>query len=344
MSNKKNKRKITVYDIAQKTGFSQSTVSKVLNNYPNISQATRDTILNEIELLGFSPNPIAISLAKKKTRKIGLIVDDISNPYYAESAKAILNRSNSTNYKVIISDSFNESIYDSINRFSHEVDGILIASVKRNAIFDDTSYDHRVPLLFYNQCPDIANLNKIILNDQLGAYKATEHLFSLGHRKIAYISGSLSRSTYNNRFKGYTEFLTTHNIELPKDYIYKLTNKEDTLIDYVTFLHNKCIFPDAFFASSDAIAFTLIAAIYSLGLKVPSDVSVIGFGDVKMASHPLINLTTISQNIEKLSILAFDSLLKVMEDNSMVSKNIINIVEPRLQIRGTTSTNFRSQS
>lgn len=334
------KNNVTVYDIAKAAGVAQSTVSKALNGYSSINKKTTEKILRIAEELNYEPNMIARSLVMKKSRTIGLIVEDISNPFYAEAAKVILDRSKETDYSVIISDRNNDtSIKESINRLNNrKVDGMIVSAVNRHETFE--MLETTMPIVFFNQSPEGKNFNRIKLDDYKAARIAMNHLIKNGHRRIGFISGSISRSTYFERYNGYKDALAESKIRFNEEMIFMgehyLGSSRDFFSEEMLEIKEREKIT-AFLAASDAIAIEVMGGLANKGYSVPDDISIIGIGDIHISESPMIGLTTISQNIDKMAVEAFDILVKILssEQNNAKIKPIKKVLKPVLIERNT---------
>lgn len=332
--------KITVHDIAVKAGVSQSTVSKVLNNYPNLKSATRQKVIQAIEELGFFPNQIARSMVKKKTGTIGLIVGDIANPFFSETAKTIITNARLRGIDVIIGD----TDYDIDNMHNvlsamlgRRVDGILVAAVERQDATIDQLVETDFPVILYNRKTDNEKANYVVGNNECGACNAVEHLINLGHTKIAFLSGSSKYSTFYERRKGYKDTLEKHGIPVRKHFIYEQNNPEIGLEQHINqILHDKDR-PTAFFASTDKLAIQTIDILAKKGYSVPKDFSVVGFDDIEISSNPFIELTTVSQNTKIMASVALEKLLELIDSKVTDSSPIRIVLNTKLIVRNTTS-------
>ena len=174
------KHRVSAYDVANLAKVSQSTVSRVLNNYPHVKAETRKKVHDAINELGFSPDEIARSLANKKTNTIGLIVEDISNPFYSETAHIILREARKYNYEVMMIDtdddaaSFEKAITTLVGK---RVDGIIIASIRKDNYTINKYINKNVPIILYNRKNDDAShVHYIEVDNKAGAKMAVEHL------------------------------------------------------------------------------------------------------------------------------------------------------------------------
>ncbi|MGM7724287.1 LacI family DNA-binding transcriptional regulator [Metabacillus sp. Hm71] len=335
----KKRTNANAYDVAKKAGVSQSTVSRVLNNYPHIKETTRRKVLQAIEELNFTRDEIARSLAEKKTRTIGLIIGDITNPFYAESSKIIMKKANELAYDIIIGytdyrdTNLDKAIQTMIGK---RVDGILIATTERTNKKIPELYRSGFPTVLYNALiDDQEQSNFVVVDNEKGAYMAMEHLIQLGHTKISYISGPQSFLNLSNRHTGYKKALSDYKIPYDESNIYQENLNLSDIVSFVEKLLDKRNRPTAIFAGSDQIALTVMDTILKRGLKVPEDISVIGFDDISLSSNHLINLSTVSQNMVEMATLALNKLLMMIEEQ-IDEQRIQLTIDPILKIRKTT--------
>ncbi|MGM7724279.1 LacI family DNA-binding transcriptional regulator [Metabacillus sp. Hm71] len=332
--------RINAYDVARKAKVSQSTVSRVLNHYPYIKEETRRKVLTAIKELNFTRDEIARSLAEKKTRTIGLIVGDITNPFYAESSDIIMRKAKEQEYDVIIgytnyrSENLDKTIQTMIGK---RVDGILIGTVNRSNKRVKELFQSGFPTVLYNSTVDnYEQANYIILNNEKGAYMATEHLIELGHREIAYISGPETFLNLDRQHIGYKKALKKYGIQYNENLVYQGALSYHEIIHFVDKLFSSTNRPTSIFVNSDQMALAIIDAVTKLNLEVPKDLSIIGFDNINLASNHMISLTTVSQSIDTMAFLALEHLLLIIEGKETIDTPIQIEIEPELIIRKTT--------
>ena len=338
--------RVNAYDVAKLAGVSQSTVSRVLNNYSHVSKSTREKVLVAINELGFTPDEIARSLANKKTHTIGLIVGDISNPFYAETAHIILREARDYDYDVIIVDtdsddsSFDRSIQTLIGK---RVDGIIIASVRKKNQKVSELFQKKFPLIFYNRkVDDDGQANFVVIDNELGAKMAVNHLIQLNHQRIAYISGPCRYSTFNDRFLGYKSALNENGIAFDKRLVYQDEFSYEKIFEFSLRLMRDQNRPTSFFASTDHIALAVMDAAAQNGFHIPYDISIIGFDDINIASSPYIGLSTVSQQKKKMASLVLKKIISIIDKKN---DELVQItLEPELLVRKTTGMNTRAGS
>lgn len=332
--------KVTVRDIANKAGVSQSTVSKVLNNYPNLKDSTRKKVMQAIEELGFVPDQIARSMVKNKTGTIGLIVGDIANPFFSETSKAIITTARQNGIDVIISD----TDYDNVvmkkalsAMLARRVDGILVASVEREDPNIDRLVEQNFPVILYNRKTDNERTNYVVSNNECGSKLAVEHLIELGHDKICFLSGSNKYSTFHQRYEGYRKTLQKYGIPYRPEFVYTQNNPEFGLSRFIQEVIQLEDRPTAFFAATDQLAIQTMNLISKRGYSVPDDFSVVGYDDIEISSNPFIGLTTVSQNNQLMAVTALEKLLGLINGELADQQPIQIVLESKLIVRKTTS-------
>lgn len=337
------KQRVSAYDVANLAKVSQSTVSRVLNNYPYVKKETKERVHAAISELGFSPDEIARSLANKKTNTIGLIVEDLSNPFYAETAHIILREAQKKDYEVIIidaetdEDSFERAISSLIRK---RVDGIIVACIRKDNKKIREYSTEGLPIILYNRKIDgNGSIQNIEVDNRAGAKIAVNHLIDLNHERIAYISGPIIYSTFNDRLKGYKEALEENKIAFDHNIVYQGDISYEKVFDFSIGLIRNENPPTAFFASTDYIALAIMDAAARSGLHIPYDISIIGFDDINIASNPFIGLSTISQQKEKMAPLALKKLISLIEDKDDKKDSVSVILPPKLVLRKSTGFN-----
>jgi len=334
---------VSAYDVAKLAKVSQSTVSRVLNNYPYVKKTTRKRVHEAIKELGFSPNEIARSLANKKTNTIGLIVEDISSSFYSETAHIILREAQKYDYEVIIIDSetdeesFNKSMSTLLGK---RVDGIIVASVRKDNKNIIDFFESGFPIISYNRRTYGSDNDKFVaVDNKKGAMQAMDYLFDLKHEKIAYISGPLVYSTFQERYEGYKEALWNKGFEYDDSIVYQDVLSYDKVFNFSLNLMRNVDAPTAFFASTDQMALAIMDAASRSGRHIPYDISIIGFDDIDIASNPYIGLSTVSQQKRKMAVMALEKLiLQIKGEDQKEDSNRI-IIDSKLITRKTTGIN-----
>lgn len=329
---------LTIKDIAEKAGVSYATVSRALNNHRDVNEDTKKKILKIAREMGYQPNAIAQGLVKKETKTIGLLIPDITNPFFPEVARGIEDAAGEAGYTIFLCntnwDTERESNYLDV-LLQKQVDGIIMAPSSENLNHLKKILDSGIKIVFISRMIKHPNSISIIIDNVSGAQMAVEHLVKKGHKKIAFIGGFQDISASSERLKGYKYALEENNLEINKAYIKNGDFKRETGHVMMHNLLNLDQKPTAVFAANDLLALGAIQAIKEEGLSVPSDIAVIGFDDIEFASLPEIQLTTVAQPKYDMGKMAFETLIKQLKgEGDNIGKKIL--LEPRLIIRGTT--------
>lgn len=328
---------ITIKDIAKEANVSYATVSRALSGHPEISEGTKAKIRTLAKEMGYTPNAIAKGLVTKNTQTIGLIIPDITNPFFPEVAQGIEECASNYGYQVFLCNS-NWDIEKEKNYLmklcSSRVDGIVIAPVSDN-ISHILDVSRNLPLVFAAYNPMSENCNYVVTDDFKSSEMAVNYLARLGHTKIAYVGGPKGNSTNIGRINGFNAAMGKNNISINENYIkygqfkqingYELTNE---------LLINNYQLPTAIIAGNDIIALGVIQAIEDFGLKVPKDISVIGFDDISYASLHKIELTTVYQPKNEIGQLCTELLIEKIKCTENKEPKY-NILEPKIIIRKT---------
>lgn len=334
--------KITIKDVAKKAGVSVTSVSQVLNNKDiRISEEKRKQILDAVTELNYTPNPFASKLKSKKSNTIGLIVPDITNLYFMEIAKGIVSKSKEFKLDVIISDSDNKSSNDIGNLEKlrkNGVDGIIIAvsqgqNKKLNKLIHKIIEKDKIPIVLLDRDNIEYNCHAVMVNNFLGGYIATKHLIELGHRKIGCITGPLELQTSYDRYRGYKSALEESNITLDQSYVTHGDFKIESGYESTKKLLEKDI--TAIFACNDMMAYGVYKRLKEVNIKVPDNISVIGFDNVFFSEIVDVPLTTIGQPILNLG----EKAVQILVDNfnSNYNEKISSVFEPYLVTRSSTT-------
>jgi LacI family transcriptional regulator len=332
--------RVTVNDVARKAGVSQTTVSRVLNNYPQIKESTKQKVLKAINELGFSPNELARSMVNKKTRTIGLVIGDIANPFYAETCKVIIAEAYKRNYDVIITDTdYNNDAFEKsiMTLTGKRVDGILVATIHKNDTIVNQLSESGFPIVYFNREPESENIHYVSLDNEKGSLLAVEHLIELGHKNIAVASYPSRFATYYQRSLAFKSALNKYGVFMDDLYIYRGEFSYDNIYNFVKEVLSEENRPTAFVTTTDQQAVSVMDSVSKLGFLVPDDISVVGFGDIDIASHPYIGLTTISAQKEEMGKAALNTLIDLIDSDSQPDTRVEIILEPELIVRKTTS-------
>lgn len=321
--------------MAKVAGVSYATVSRALNNYPQINRYTKLKIMKIAEEMGYSPNAIARGLVQKNTKMIALLIPDITNPFYPEVARGVEEYARNNGYCVVLCNTdWSETNEQKYLRVMNErrVDGIIIAPVAEDINKNVQKYRNDIPIVYVGSKIDDNNASFVVIDDFKAMYIATEYLIKLGHSNIMFIGGFENSISHKNRVSGYMQALTEHGLKSEinkgKGNSFKRESGYSTILELIKTRK----VPSAIVAENDIVALGIIEAAEKYGYEVPGDISVIGVDDIEYASLPGINLTTVAQPKYDIGSQAAHILLDIIKGVS-IPKQVI--LEPFLIVRGT---------
>jgi len=295
--------RVTIIDIARFAGVSKSTVSRVLNDDARVSETARRKVLGAVEKLDYQPNAAARSLVLKKSHSISLIIQDIRNPYYAYGSWYAERTFHARGYDMVIHNADNDrelerEILGSITR--RGVDGVLSIGGNRNVTsIVDFYARNRLPLVLIDREVPGYDIPSINLNNRLGAKLATNHLFSLGHKSIAFVTSDFTVAEMR-RQEGYHDAFRERNFQPEMKFVISQSEElwSEGKCPELSGLIEKGDTPTAIFASNDLKAVQAMRILREHGLRVPRDVSVVGYDDVYLLSVVSPTLTTVHQPLD----------------------------------------------
>jgi len=328
---------LTLEDIARQAGVSRSTVSRVVNNHPNVSPEVRKNVLKTIRTTGYHPNAAARSLASQRSWMLGLVLPRNSSsfftdPYFPHLTQGIAYACNNHNYTLSLFLVGNEEDEKKISpRISRRglLDGILFQSGQAGDKILDQLTQSPVPVVVLGRPFEAAGISYIDVDNIIAAKKATQHLISLGYQRIGMITGANSSTVSLDRREGFLKAFSESEKTPDLSLIAEGDFSENS--GYLAMQRLLPFKPDAIFAQSDIMAVGAIRAMEEAGLTVPDDVAFVGFDDIPVASLTKVKLTTIRQPITRFGIKAVELLIDLIEKGSKPARRLI--LETELIIR-----------
>lgn len=332
---------VTIYDIAKRANVSPMTVSRVINNTDNIRLETRKKVENAIKELGYVPNSVARSLTSNKTNTLGLVLPDISNPFFSKIARGAEDVALDFGYRVLMSNTDEDSEKE-INyidmMISARVDGVLIAPTSDKTITQiNRLRENKIPHVLIDRTIEGFSGDYVIGDSYDGSRKLIEHLINYGHRNIALINGPSNVSTARDRERGYIETLKLNNLPIHEHYISEIDyknvqagNAKNIVQQLIELKGNKR--PTAIFAANNFIAISVIRALKDLGLNVPNDISVVCFDEVEPVVYFDPFFTVAAQPASDLGKIGVQFLVERVE-NKKIEKERKVILPPDIYIR-----------
>ncbi len=292
--------KVSIEDVARYAKVSITTVSRVLNNVPTVSAKNRARVEEAIAILKFKPNVSAQRLARGVNNSIGLVIPGYPGVFHSFYAIELIRGVGHACETLKLDMVFH--ITNGMNPINtNNVGGIVFADIIENRKQVEASISSGTPCVVINHKTDDLSVSYIAVDNTLGGEMATDYLASLGHQRIATVTGNITTQAGAGRLEGYKKVLQKKKIEVPKEYIFEGDySRRCARAAIEKFLQLKSR-PTAVFAASDEMALEIIGAVMEKGLKVPEDISVIGFDDNPACLYGPVALTTIRQPLFKMA-------------------------------------------
>lgn len=295
-----HKGQITIKDIARELGISPSTVSKALKGHRDISSSTKQSVRDLAEKWNYKPDQIALSLKSGLSKTIGVIVPEIVHYFFSTVISGIEDLAYDSGYTVMFcqsSELYEREVKAVETLLSSRVDGILVSVTKVTENFDHFRRikDNGIPLVFFDRICDDIDTDKVIVDDEIGAYEAVKHLINIGCKNIIHLSGPPTLNIGKNRKDGYLRALRENNLPLNENNIIRCDSMEDATL-VVPGLLKRITRPDGFFAVNDLTAAATMKIIMNMGYNVPDDIAVIGFTSGMISDITNPTLTSVEQH------------------------------------------------
>jgi LacI family transcriptional regulator len=312
---KNHASKVTIIDVAAEANVSYATVSRVINHDVHVKQETRDRVLQTMVRLGYVANRQARSLAGGRTNTIGVLIPDLGTGYIGEIIRGIDAELGLSDLDLILYTTHRTASKEAnyvTNLATGMVDGLILVLPRNPADFIGILTKQNFPLILIDHqgigpdCPAVGAAN------WQGGFTATEYLIKLGHQRIGFITGWMDLGCALDRLDGYRSALRTNHIPVAPELVYEGTFFQPDGFNGASILLDLPNPPTAIFASNDVMAMGVMDAIRQRGLRVPDDVSVIGFDDIPQASLIRPALTTVRQPLEKMGRVATQMLLELL--------------------------------
>lgn len=331
------KRNVTSLDVARLAGVSQSTISRVFSPGAKVSEKTREKVLQAAKQLGYKPNAIARGLITHSTKMIGFVTGNLVNPFYNyvldEFTGQLLKKGYYLLYLKTNHDQISEE--DVTHFLEYKVDGIIVTHANLSEPVTSLLKQYNVPIVLFNRYTedDCDDFHIVSCNNDRAGYEIGNYFIGCGHKKMAYIAGVPHSSTNKERYAGYLRALEENDMHIHQiatgNYTYQGGVEAAQEI-----LKSEKGRPDAIFCANDLMAMGAIDAARNLGVRVPEDVSVIGFDDSDLAKLPPYSLTTwhhpIKEMVTKALDVLFDTIngkadepVKILVDGKLVERKSV---------------------
>ncbi len=326
----------TIRDVADRAGVSTTTVSHVINGTRRVEPETMSRVNRAIEELAYRPNAIARSMRHGQTYSIGVVIPDVSNPFFADLARAIEDVAFEGGYSAIFGnsdgDDRKEERYLEV-LLSKKVDGLLLVSAGQSSDRLRHVVETGPPMVIVDRELDDLGVSLVMVDNHEGGRLAARYLIGLGHRRIGVIAGADTLRPSARRLDGFREELGLAGVELRDEVIARggfRAAEGRAAMQTLLLLPDR---PTAVFAENDLMALGAMSAIHAAGLRIPEDISIVGFDDVALSDLSTPGLTTISQPVRDIATTAMRLLFERLRDPALAPVRVVLPVS--LVVRGS---------
>jgi DNA-binding LacI/PurR family transcriptional regulator len=321
----------TIQDVARMAGVAASTVSRYLNGQLRVSPATEAKVLDAVSQLGYVPNAAGRNLARKQSGVIGFVVPEISNPYFGAIADYVVEAVERHGRLVLLcshrSQAVKQASYIDLLA-SGAIDGMLyLGSFRSNQRLAAAITDGLPVVVVDEPIAALPPVHTVVMDDYAGGYQATSYLVALGHRRIAFVSGPAELGSVQERFRGYCDALRKGGIETGGQVSLAGQFTEQFGMSALPHLLAAAQPPTAAFVASDYIALGLMSAAEAHGIRVPEDLSVVGFDDIRFSQYVQPRLTTVRSPVERLAQVGVELLFDRLQQPQAPARTEVLPVE-----------------
>ncbi len=335
---------VTLKNIAEILGISITTVSKALKDYPDVNKETRDSVRLLAEKLDYKPNPLAINLRNKESKTLGVIIPRVDHNFYSTVVNGIITEAEDRGYLVIILFSGDSSSLEEDQvklLLEKRVDGVLMSMATETEEIGHIKelIKKKIPLVLFDKTTEEISCSKVRIDDKKASFKAVEYLIETGCKNIVHFRGPLPPQAYTDRFLGYKEALEKHNITYDPSNVYvcdELTFNEG--YEFTKKALEEHPETDAIFAMTDLVALGSLAYCQANGIRVPDQISIMGFSNWFMSQNSTPKLSTVHQPIKELGKEAISILIEEIQQrkNEFPVKHFTAQLPTEVIARGTT--------
>jgi len=333
----------SIIDVAKFAGVSISTVSRVMNDHPNVSEGKRRAVIDAVKELNYVPNALAQGLVKKKTNSIAILISDITNIYYAYLVKSIEETLNAEGYHILIGNTeWNNNKEKEYIQYmlQKQVDGFILVSSTLDKDYLDKLVTYGVPIVMFDRESQVDRIDYIRVDDFRGGYIAGEHLIKCGYKNIIHLSGLNGLASAEDRKKGIIQSIKDANFDKDNYKVVQGAYTEESGIRIMNSLLDevKTKGSHGIFAANDAMALGVLKVLNDNGVDCPGEVGLVGFDNISFTQYTNPPLTTIERPISKIGNIAAEIILQRIDTEKHSYNNqyqSINL-DVKLVKRGST--------
>ena len=332
-------KKVTIYEVAKKAGVAISTVSRVLNDSPNVSEETKEKVQKAIDELNFRPQVSARKLASKEPQILAVAVPSFTTPFFNELLKGIKDEIRKMDLDIILYNTGSKDPEEAVINFFDRgtADALVLLSIDVSETVHKHLQSTHIPIVLVNSAHE--SYNYYVLNDYKGGYMAGEHLVKQGYERMGMITTPVETRSSTERERGFKDALRNFKMPIDKDlFVTGDTTKhagftEESGFEAIYKYKEMGKFPDALFCTNDTQALGALHALSKLGMSVPEDIAIMGYDNIKLSKY--LDLTTMDQHMHKIGSLAIARLAEIIKDSE--SPLVQEMRNPILVERGSTA-------
>ncbi len=327
---------VTSHDVARLAGVSQPTVSRALRDSPKVSKETKSRVRNAAHALGYVPSETGRALSSGRTRRIGLLLTDLDNQFYPHVIAPMHHELEALGYQLVLQTESSDSGRIAERLIANALDGVILATTTTDSVLPVRLRDRRLPFVYFNRTANAVEADSATVDSEAGLRQVAHRLLELNHRRIGAIFGPSNTSTSAGREAALREGLEADDVTIGAQFSYRGPFTFATGYDGARHLLGLDQPPTAIVCGNDVVAFGALNAARELGVAVPEQVSIVGFDDLPTARWPLVQLTTVSFDLDAMARRAAGLLVARIEDPDVGSYRH-EIFSTRLVERGTLS-------
>lgn len=332
-----------IKDVAQKAGVSLATVSRVLNDSGYVKEETKELVLRVIQEMNYTHTSISRKQSKVRNNIIGVVIPDITNPFFGEVLKGINKVADVEKFNIILCDA-DENIDKEISHLEmlkeHDIKGLIITPTTDQNEFNRKYLEQLgsmgVPIVLLDRDVKFSHFDAVFLDSIKGSYEAVETLIKEGHKKIAIIAGPTSSKPGRDRVNGYQKALGMNNIPLDEKYIFNGDFRLESGYNLTKKMLNMKEPPTAVFVSNNMMTMGCVKALLEMHVRIPQDMAIIGFDDIEMFDILNLNISVVSRPTSQMGEVAAEILMERLNDETNGHDAVKEIIlSPSLKLRGS---------
>ena len=329
-----------IRQIAKRAKVSTATVSRTINRVPTVDPELAKRVWQVVEQLGYYPNTQARALVSGRTRIFGLIVSDVTNPFFPEIIQSFEDIAVEHGYEILLTSTVHDPkrMEVSVRRMiERRVEGVAILTFGMEESLLEGLRGRKVPLVFIDVGPRLPRVSNIKIDYHHGIRQAVRHLADLGHRRIAFIAGPLSLQSAATRKQAFEASLLEAGLQVDRELVVEGDHTMEGGMRAFAHLVKRRLHPTAVMCSNDMTAIGVMREAYDKGIRIPEELSVIGFDDIRLARFVTPPLTTVRMSQTEIARLAFKALLAEMDQHASANPGAEYVLETNLVLRSSTA-------